>query len=296
MLPLTLLIWIAAEIGGYLALARLGFGAGWGGAVLAASGGLLGLRAGINAIGWLFAANFASPAPKLGLVGRLRLMLGEYLAFLLTFLAVLPCERLWMPADRLRPGGGPPLLLVHGYGCSRGVWWLLRRRLEAAGHAVATVSLFPQNTGIDALVPQLQRRIEETCAATGSPQLILIGHSMGGLVCRAYLARHGEARAERLITLATPHAGSELARFGMGRNTREMEPASPWLRGLAAGRLAIPVFCLCNPWDNYVMPQDSQRLPGARNIDLPPAGHTAMLYDKRTAAIVLDACLEGKKP
>ncbi len=289
MVPLSLFFCIAAEIACYLALARHWLGADWGTAALGAVGGLLGLRAGLCALTWLVAAQHAS-SPPLGFAGRLRLIAGDYLSFIFTFIVVLPFERLWLPADRLSAAGRRPLLLVHGYGCSRGVWWLLRRRLEAAGHVVATISLTPPYTSIGKLVPQLNARIEEVCAATGSQQLTLIGHSMGGLVCRSYLARHGNGRIDRLITLATPHAGSELARLGFGRNAREMEPDSLWLRDMAGEKPGIPVFSLRNPWDNYIVPPDNQRLPGARDIELPPAGHLAMLYDARVAKLLLGIC------
>ena len=88
------------------------------------------------------------------------MILGEYLAFLALFVAIVPLERLWMSPDRLRPCRRP-LILVHGYGCSRGAWWWLRQRLEAAGHVVATVSLAPPNASIGKLEPQLHQRIEE---------------------------------------------------------------------------------------------------------------------------------------
>lgn len=213
------------------------------------------------------------------------MMLAEYGAFLLTFLLVIPFERLWMPADRLQPGRRP-LLLVHGYGCSRGVWWLLRRRLEAAGHTVATLSMAPPYTSMGRLVPQLNQRIEEVCAATGAKQVTLVAHSMGGLICRCYLARHGSERIDRLITLATPHQGSELARIAFGRNAREMEPGSLWLRDLAGVALKVPACSLRNPYDNYAMPQDGQRLPGAADLELPAIGHLALLYDRRIADLL----------
>ena len=43
------------------------------------------------------------------------------------------------------------------------------------------------------------------------------------------------------------------------------------------------------------MPQDNQRLPGARDVELPPVGHIAMLYDERVARLLLDL-LKLKKP
>ena len=215
---------------------------------------------------------------------------GEYLAFLLAFVVILPFERLWMARDRL-PRCPRPLILVHGYGCSRGVWWFLRRQFEAAGHVVATVSLAPPYTSIGKLVPQLAQRIEEVCAATGADQVVLVAHSMGGLVCRSYLARHGGGRVERLITIASPHSGSELARIGIGQNAREMEPGSRWLKDLASSVTPVRAISIRTPHDNYVMPQDNQRLPGALDVELDGIGHLALLFSRRTAKEVLAACL-----
>ncbi|UCV12995.1 alpha/beta fold hydrolase [Dechloromonas denitrificans] len=294
MVPLSLLIWIALETALYLAIARLGLQADWAYAAAGAVGGILGMRAGIVAITWMFGMAFASPAPRLGAGQTARLMLEEYLAFLFTFIIVLPFERLWMPADRPR-AGQEPILLVHGYGCSRGVWWLLRRRLEAAGHSVASLSLTPPYASMGKLEPLLNARIEALCKATGSPQVQLLAHSMGGLICRSYLARHGRDRVSRLLTLATPHHGTELARLGFGRNAREMEAGSLWLSDMAGEPLNVPTISLRNAYDNYIMPQDNQRLAGARDIELPPVGHLAMLYDRQVAALLIDCCTEGKK-
>lgn len=282
MVPISLFFWLAMEIAGYLYVGRHFLNADWAAAAFGALGGVVGIRAGINAITWVFAVTHASPAPALGFVGRTRMVIEEYFAFLLTFVLVIPFERLWMPADRLAKGSHP-VLLIHGYGCSRGVWWLVRRRLEAAGHTVATVSLAPPNVSLGRLEPQLNQRIEEVCAATGSQQVILVGHSMGGLISRCYLARHGNARVARLITLASPHQGSDMCQIGLGQNAREMTTGSLWLQDMAAEPLTVPAVSLRNTYDNYVMPQDNQRLPGARDIELPPVGHIAMLYDRRVA-------------
>ena len=234
----------------------------WSISAVVAFGAVLVVRAGIIAVTWAYARAYPSPARKLSTGERLRMIVGEYLAFLLAFVVIQPFERLWMGRDRL-PRCRRPLILVHGYGCSRGVWWFLRRQLEAAGHVVATVSLTPPYTSIGKLVPQLDQRIEEVCAATGAEQVVLVAHSMGGLVCRSYLARHGSSRVERLVTIASPHSGSELARIGIGQNAREMEPGSRWLKDLASSDIPVRAISIRTPHDNYVMPQDNQRLPGA---------------------------------
>ncbi len=291
MVPLTLLFLLLVELVIYVSLGRHFFGLPLGAALLAAIGALLALRLGIIAVTWGFARAFPSPAPRLSFWRYLRMVTGEYLAFIICFIILLPFERLWMPADRLVPGRRT-VILVHGYGCSRGVWWFLRRRLEAAGYNVASISLVPPYASVDDLMPQLHDRIESVIAATGMQQVTLIAHSMGGLVSRAYLSRHGAARVERLITLASPHQGSELARIGVGRNAREMEPGSPWLRDLAALPVGVPFVSVRTTHDNFVMPQDNQRLPEARDVELAGIGHLAMLFSGRTAALLTELCAE----
>jgi triacylglycerol lipase len=287
--PLLLLFGTGAELATYAAVARRFLNAGWCEAALFAVITLLAVRALIVAVTWGFARAYHSPAPALRAGQWLRMIFSEYLAFLLTFVVVLPFERLWMPPDRLRPSARV-IVLVHGYGCSRGVWWWLRRRLERAGFTVASVSLAPPYTHIGKVVPQLSQRIEDVCRDTGASQVMLVAHSMGGLVARSYLARHGPGRVERLVTIATPHSGSELARIGIGANAREMVPGSSWLQDLAAESVGVPAISLRTPHDNYVMPQDSQRLHGARDIEMPGIGHLAVLYSPRTAAAVASAC------
>jgi len=289
MVPLALLIWLLAELAVCATLARHFLDTSWGISAIVAAGTVLGLRAAIVAVTWGFARAYPSPARRLSAAESLRMIAGEYAAFLLIFVFILPFERLWMGRDRLRPCSRP-LLLVHGYSCSRGVWWLLRRRLEAAGHIVATVSLAPPYTNIGKLVPELGQRIEAVCKATGADRAILVAHSMGGLVCRSYLARHGSDRVERLITISSPHSGSELARIGIGKNAREMEPGSRWLKDLGQSGLPVPAVAIRTPHDNFVMPQDNQRLPGASDVELAGIGHLAVLFARRTASELIAAC------
>lgn len=294
MVPVSLFIFLLLELSSYTAFAHFWLGASWQSAGFSAIGALLGVRAGIVAVTWVFASVYASSAPKLTFVQRLRMMFVEYLAFLFSFVVLTPFEWFWMPVDRLRPCK-TPILLVHGYGCSRGIWWKIRRELEAAGYTVATVSLTPPYTSVGKLVPQLTQRIDEVCAACDAQQVILVAHSMGGLVSRSFIARHGIAHVERLITFASPHLGSELARLGFGQNAREMEPGSLWLKDLASETVKIPFVSIRTSHDNYVMPQDNQKLPEAVDIELPALGHLAALYSSRTTQSIL-TCIGKPKP
>ena len=221
------------------------------------------------------------PGMQVGVWHAAAAMIGEIGAFLLAFAIIQPFERWWMGRDavgRVAPGR-TPVLMIHGYFCNRGLWWWLRRRLRAHGVAVATITLSRPLGGIDPCADELAARIDQLRAETGADRVVLVGHSMGGLVSRAYLRRHGAGKVDKLITIATPHHGTVVARTGPGRNAREMEPESEWLRRLADGAtVSIRVLSIWSARDEFVVPQDSARLPGADERMLPAIGHMAMAF------------------
>ena len=163
--------------------------------------------------------------------------LREWANFFVLFTILQPFESFFMGEDARScarvEAGATPVLLAHGYCCNRAIWWWMGRRLRAKGLVVATVNFEPTFGDIDTFAEQLRARIDSVLAETGASRLTLATHSMGGLVARAYLRRYGEAKVAALVTLAAPHHGSLLARLALGRDARQMEPDSVWLRELA---------------------------------------------------------------
>lgn len=214
---------------------------------------------------------------------------GECLALLVQFGTIAPFERWWMGPDRVGPlpAGQLPVVLVPGYVCNRGLWWWLRRGLRAVGLAVATLNLEPPLASIDHFATQLHRRVEALLAETRASQVLLVTHSMGGLVARAYLQQYGSARIAKLVMLAAPHQGTLVARLGFGRNAREMEPDSQLLRRLnTSPTLPIPAVALWSRADEFVVPHDSARLPGAREYVLSSLGHIALTFSPAVLRIL----------
>ncbi|MEG0822828.1 MAG: alpha/beta fold hydrolase, partial [Burkholderiaceae bacterium] len=130
---------------------------------------------------------------------------------------------------------------------------------------------------------------ERLCAATGASQVILVGHSMGGLAAREYLRAKGAAKVDRLITLASPHHGTVFAPFGHGANARQMRRDSSFIARLSATPCAVPVTCIATRSDNLVLPRSSSVLAGATEIWLDRVGHIAMTDDPRALAAVMAA-------
>ncbi len=56
--------------------------------------------------------------------------------------------------------------------------------------------------------PLLDRKINEVLAATGKDKVVLVGHSMGGMLARHYILKYGVSKIDQVITFGTPYLGS----------------------------------------------------------------------------------------
>ncbi|WP_409026821.1 alpha/beta fold hydrolase [Janthinobacterium sp. SUN098] len=258
-------------------------------ALLLAGAMLLAVRTLIVARNFWQSRRLGSPVPEqyqLGAGGAARLFFGELRATLRSSSWDMLRPRLHA-ADNVA-GQGLPVLLVHGYVCNRGYWTQLSRQLARAGIAHDGVDLEPIGADIEDFVPQVEQAIEALCARTGSDRVIIVAHSMGGLVARAWLRRYGAARVARILTIGTPHHGTALANLAAGTNARQMsridDAPSGWLAQLAASEtpaLRALITSMYSHHDNIVAPQASAQLPGARNLAFGGIGHVALASDAR---------------
>jgi triacylglycerol lipase len=237
-------------------------------------------------ISWI-ARSPRAPEERLGAAGTVRLVAGEWRAMLANIYLWVPFERLVLRADPpLAPDSRLPVILVHGYLSNRGTMCGLAHALDSAGIRPVFVPTLPAIVApIEEFAAHLERVVREVTVATGQPKVILVGHSMGGLTSRAYLARHGVSRVAGLITLGSPHHGTAVAPLGSGHDARQMRIGSDFLRDLARGEgesgPGCPALSVYTVHDNLVAPQDSSRLAWARNVAIPGVGHLAMLLDAR---------------
>lgn len=289
---LRLLLLVQAGAVGALAWAAMHwFGWGDGAALLLALGALALVRLAINLNNFRLSARAASatPAPlQLDRRAGLRLFGEEFSASMRASFWHMPRAA---ARQRVFPDAAvPPVLLLHGYGCNSGYWTDLLPRLEAAGISYATLDLHPVTGAIDGFVPQVEAGAQALLDASAAPRITLVGHSMGGLVARAWLRAHGGARVARVVTLGTPHAGTALAAFGVGANAAQMRHGGAWLAALAASESAATralIVSFYSHHDNIVAPQTSSHLAGARNVGVGGIGHVALGSNARMLAMVM---------
>jgi triacylglycerol esterase/lipase EstA (alpha/beta hydrolase family) len=291
---------LLAELAAWFAIGAWARGAfGWSVAAVAAIAvfGSPAIRLALVCVSLLLSWSSRSPrsaAHRLGAGGSVALVLGEWRAMLTNNYLWLPFERVVLrPDPPLVRGGRMPVIVVHGYFSNRGTVCALARALDAAGVAPVFVPSLPAIVApIAEFAAHLERVVREVTQATGQPRVVLVCHSMGGLIARAYLASCGAGGVSRLVTIGSPHHGTTLASLGAGSNARQMRIGSEFLRELEAreggsgpGCGALSVYTV---HDNLVSPQDTSRLAWARNVEIHGVGHLAMLQDERVHRAVLE--------
>ncbi|MFD5775165.1 esterase/lipase family protein [Streptomyces fungicidicus] len=130
----------------------------------------------------------------------------------------------------------PPVVLLHGFIDNRSVFVLLRRSLAQHGRQqIESLNYSPLTCDIRIAAELLGRHIEQVCERTGSRQVDVVGHSLGGLIARYYVQRlGGDTRVRTLVTLGTPHSGTRVAPLANAHPiVRQMRPGSPVLEELA---------------------------------------------------------------
>lgn len=172
-----------------------------------------------------------------------------------------------VPQDR--PG---PVLLVPGYGGGTQELELLATTLRATGRDVVIVRTGGSG-GLREQATTLGRAADARLAA-GAPSVDVIGYSSGGVVARIWADELGGAGvARRIVTLGSPHHGTDVARLGAAiapgacpDACRQLVPGSELLADLAE---TVPGPIWTAVWtaqDAVVTPPESGILDGAVNV------------------------------
>ncbi|MDX2088462.1 MAG: alpha/beta fold hydrolase [Kofleriaceae bacterium] len=196
----------------------------------------------------------------------------------------------FLPLPGARTRGPRPVVVLHGYAMNRANFVPLAYRLARAGLGPVFGFEYWTLGRTAAAAKQLGWFIDEVRAATGAEQVDLVGHSMGGVVGRYYvmLAR-GDGVVKNLVTIGSPHAGTDMSRIGLGHPARELVLGSRLLTRLetAPPPERTRLLAIYSRADALVPGALQKPLPGADVIMYDDLGHVALLGSKRVAENVI---------
>jgi pimeloyl-ACP methyl ester carboxylesterase len=160
------------------------------------------------------------------------------------------------------------IVLLHGIARRSGSLASLERHLHSAGYATLNLDYPARQTGLRQIAEELQQPIAAFAGGLAG-QLHFVTHSMGGLVARALIAQYRPERLGRVVMLAPPNEGSEIAdllrgnplyRAFFGPAGAELVTARPEaLQGLL-GAIDYPLGVIAG--DRSLYPLSSLLLPG----------------------------------
>jgi len=187
----------------------------------------------------------------------------------------------------------PPVVLIHGLYHNASGWLLYRRWLRKAGFAnLYAVNYSSWNTSFEEALGKVARAVEEVAGEFPGQPVMLVGHSLGGLLSRALVQGYGpKLPVSAVVTLGTPHHGSKLAVFGVGRLARSLVYGGPLIQSLGQSPEKDSADCrgrclaLYSPLDNMVLPNEALHPPGSwQQEETFPLSHIGMLFHRPTAA------------
>jgi len=235
-----------------------------------------------------------------------RKVTGVLLAFMLVFGG---CKSVYEFANP------PPeqVVLLHGLGRTNHAMSYLQKRISAAGYATHNIEYRSLKDTPDTILDKVGEEIARCCKDNGRP-VHFVGHSLGGLIVRAYLERQPLKNIGRVVLIGTPNQGSELVdRYGddwffglFGPTARELGTdrtdlpkriAPPYYPlGIVAGASSFrPILSSILPGpDDGMVAVESTKMVGMTDFLLVDTTHGMLRYNKTVAEEAIYFLIHGK--
>lgn len=207
----------------------------------------------------------------------------------------------WVASDKLAgesdvEEGQRPILLVHGYLGHSTNWVYLRYRLKEAGFGpIYTVNLGSPLRSIGEYAERVKREVKRLKEETGLEEVVMIGHSMGGLVISHYaleLASEDDICITDIVTVGSPLKGTRMAYIGFGACSEQMRCGTPFIQKLGASIIAnndIRFYHIGSEIDIVVQPTHSAFLGDdpSKHCSVRGVGHLGLLFSGQVADAII---------
>jgi pimeloyl-ACP methyl ester carboxylesterase len=201
------------------------------------------------------------------------------------------------------PEAGPPgdapdyCVVLHGLGRTSLSMRRMARSLRSNGYDVVNIGYPSTRDDVAGLVERLSAELERHCT-NDAARVHFVGHSLGGMLARCFLARNPEFPVGRVVMLSPPNRGSEVAdkmrewwpyqaatgpmgqRLGTSSNDlpQQLPPVTYDVGIITGDRSLNPLY---SAWvdgvDDGKVSIERARLPGMRDFLVVHASHTFIM-------------------
>ncbi|MBP9085975.1 MAG: alpha/beta fold hydrolase [Kofleriaceae bacterium] len=188
--------------------------------------------------------------------------------------------------------GPRPIIMLHGYAMNRANFVPLASRLAAVPLGPIFGFEYWSLGRVSTAARRLAQFVTEVRNQTGAAHVDLVGHSMGGVVGRYYASLGGgDGIVKNLVTIGSPHMGTEISAMGIGHSRKELVRGSSLVTRLEVAKpLAhTKLTVIWSRADGMVPGAKQARVAGVDEIIYDDLGHIAMLMSQRVAKDVIAA-------
>lgn len=189
-----------------------------------------------------------------------------------------------------------PILFIHGLYHNSSAWIRFFKIFKKANYeALFTINLGNPWGSIDEHALKVKKMVHQIQQITGRREIILIGHSMGGIVASKFALDFVDQGTEvkAIVTIGSPLKGAPLANYiGFGKSVKEMRSGSNFIKNLESkiyDNSVISFFHIAARPDLMVPLKSALFLENkpARHLMIPNLGHLGLLYSKSVIGPIL---------
>lgn len=175
-----------------------------------------------------------------------------------------------------------PIFLIPGFMLTKSSMYLIFLLLRNRGFEnIFILNPLPLFGKIEEIADNISNSIKEICEVLGKNEIVLLGHSIGGVVARYITHKEDELglKVKKCITLGTPHTGTKLAYIlSFLQAIKQVRPSSPMIKLL--GEQTDRIVSIIGEFDEFVFPV------GDNQVILKNSGHFSILFSSEVVEVV----------